>query len=103
MPGGAVGPRPRPLPRTARGRGRGSTRGRRTRLRREPRRRASSRRARVDGHEGTVEDPVTASSTRAGDTMSDDTTPVILAGARTPFGRFRGGLASLSGPELGAI
>ena len=28
---------------------------------------------------------------------------VILAGARTPIGRFRGGLASLSGAELGAV
>ncbi len=28
---------------------------------------------------------------------------VILAGARTPIGRFRGGLASLPGAELGAI
>ncbi|WP_456789730.1 acetyl-CoA C-acetyltransferase [Cellulomonas sp. P5_C5] len=34
---------------------------------------------------------------------SIDTTPVILAGARTPFGRFRGGLAALSAPQLGAI
>ncbi len=31
------------------------------------------------------------------------TTPVILSGARTPIGRFRGGLASLSGPRLGAV
>lgn len=36
--------------------------------------------------------------------MSDDaTTPVLLAGARTPFGRFLGALSSLSGPQLGAI
>ncbi len=28
---------------------------------------------------------------------------VIVAGARTPIGRFRGGLASLSGAELGAV
>jgi len=28
---------------------------------------------------------------------------VIVAGARTPIGRFRGGLASLSGVELGAV
>ncbi|UVJ41422.1 acetyl-CoA C-acetyltransferase [Arthrobacter sp. CJ23] len=33
---------------------------------------------------------------------SDATIPVILGGARTPFGRFRGGLASLSASELGA-
>ncbi len=31
------------------------------------------------------------------------TTPVVLAGARTPVGRFMGGLGSLSGPELGAV
>src|SRR5687768_18608998 len=30
-------------------------------------------------------------------------TPVIVAAARTPIGRFLGGLASLSAPELGAI
>ncbi len=30
-------------------------------------------------------------------------TPVILDGARTPIGRFRGGLANLSGPDLGAV
>lgn len=35
--------------------------------------------------------------------MSDDTTPVILNGARTPFARFTGALATLSAPELGAI
>lgn len=37
--------------------------------------------------------------------MSDpSTTPVILkGGARTPIGRFLGGLSSLSAPELGAI
>jgi acetyl-CoA C-acetyltransferase len=29
--------------------------------------------------------------------------PVIVSAARTPIGRFLGGLASLSGPELGAI
>ncbi|GAA1786983.1 acetyl-CoA C-acetyltransferase [Pseudarthrobacter sulfonivorans] len=29
-------------------------------------------------------------------------TPVILGGARTPFGRFRGGLAALSASDLGA-
>ncbi|WP_427118129.1 acetyl-CoA C-acetyltransferase [Pseudarthrobacter scleromae] len=33
---------------------------------------------------------------------TQDRTPVILGGARTPFGRFRGGLASLSAAELGA-
>ena len=31
------------------------------------------------------------------------TTPVILSGVRTPIGRFLGGLAPLSGPELGAV
>ncbi len=31
------------------------------------------------------------------------TTPVILNSARTPIGRFRGGLAPLSGPDLGAV
>jgi len=31
-----------------------------------------------------------------------DNTPVILAGARTPFGKFRGGLAPLSATELGS-
>jgi acetyl-CoA C-acetyltransferase len=35
--------------------------------------------------------------------MSDDTTPVILGGARTPFGKFRGALSSLPAPELGAL
>jgi acetyl-CoA C-acetyltransferase len=35
--------------------------------------------------------------------MSTDTpVPVILGGARTPFGRFRGGLSSLSASELGS-
>ncbi|WP_427018851.1 acetyl-CoA C-acetyltransferase [Pseudarthrobacter sp. P1] len=33
---------------------------------------------------------------------ADDLTPVILGGARTPFGRFRGALAPLSASELGA-
>ncbi len=33
--------------------------------------------------------------------MSDHT-PVIVSAARTPIGRFLGGLAALSGPELGA-
>ena len=36
--------------------------------------------------------------------MSDDaTTPVLLSGARTPFGRFMGALSSLSAPQLGAV
>jgi acetyl-CoA C-acetyltransferase len=35
--------------------------------------------------------------------MSADRTPVIVSAARTPIGRFLGGLASLSAPELGAI
>jgi acetyl-CoA C-acetyltransferase len=34
--------------------------------------------------------------------VSHDRTPVIIGGARTPFGRFRGGLASFSAAELGA-
>jgi acetyl-CoA C-acetyltransferase len=33
---------------------------------------------------------------------SEDRTAVILGGARTPFGRFRGSLAALSSSELGA-
>ncbi|GIG21186.1 putative acetyl-CoA acetyltransferase [Cellulomonas chitinilytica] len=33
----------------------------------------------------------------------DDAIPVILGGARTPFGRYRGGLAPLSAPQLGAV
>lgn len=36
------------------------------------------------------------------DAMSNDRTAVILGGARTPFGRFRGSLASFSSSELGA-
>ena len=35
--------------------------------------------------------------------MSDATTPVILAGCRTPIGKYLGGLASFSAPQLGAI
>lgn len=36
--------------------------------------------------------------------MDKDTTPVLLrGGARTPIGRFLGGLSSLSAPQLGAI
>jgi acetyl-CoA C-acetyltransferase len=31
------------------------------------------------------------------------TTPVIVSAVRTPIGKFLGGLASLSAPELGAI
>ena len=30
-------------------------------------------------------------------------TPVILGGARTPIGRFLGGLSSLAAPELGGL
>ncbi|MEP6509357.1 MAG: acetyl-CoA C-acyltransferase, partial [Gemmatimonadales bacterium] len=30
-------------------------------------------------------------------------TPVIVSAARTPVGKFLGGLSTLSGPELGAI
>ncbi len=33
---------------------------------------------------------------------AEDRTPVIVGGARTPFGRFRGGLASVTAVELGA-
>ncbi len=33
---------------------------------------------------------------------SDSRTPVILSGARTPFGRFRGSLSTLSSSDLGA-
>ncbi len=35
--------------------------------------------------------------------MSDRTTPVIVSAVRTPIGRFLGGLAPLTAPELGAI
>lgn len=35
--------------------------------------------------------------------MSDQTTPVILAACRTPIGRYLGGLAPLSAPQLGAV
>jgi acetyl-CoA C-acetyltransferase len=35
--------------------------------------------------------------------MSADRTPVIVSAARTPIGRFLGGLASLTAPELGAV
>ncbi len=36
--------------------------------------------------------------------MSDDAlVPVLLGGARTPFGRFLGALSSLTAPELGAV
>ena len=35
--------------------------------------------------------------------MSDATTPVILAGCRTPIGKYLGGLANVSAPQLGAI
>ena len=34
--------------------------------------------------------------------MSESATPVLVAGARTPIGRFRGALAARSGVELGA-
>ena len=34
--------------------------------------------------------------------MSESATPVLVAGARTPIGRFRGALADRSGVELGA-
>ena len=35
--------------------------------------------------------------------MTENDQAVILAGSRTPVGKFQGGLASLSAPELGAI
>ncbi len=36
--------------------------------------------------------------------MTDKTRiPVILSGARTPMGRFLGGLAPLQAPQLGAV
>jgi acetyl-CoA C-acetyltransferase len=35
--------------------------------------------------------------------MSDQTTPVILSACRTPIGKYLGGLASFSAPQLGAI
>jgi acetyl-CoA C-acetyltransferase len=35
--------------------------------------------------------------------MSSNTTPVIVSAARTPIGRFLGGLSSLSAPDLGAV
>ena len=35
--------------------------------------------------------------------MSDTTTPVILSACRTPIGKYLGGLASLTAPQLGAI
>lgn len=34
--------------------------------------------------------------------MNDDLTPVIIAGARTPFGKFRGALSSVQVNDLGA-
>jgi acetyl-CoA C-acetyltransferase len=36
-------------------------------------------------------------------TLSPARTPVIVGGARTPIGRFLGGLSPLSAPELGAV
>ena len=36
-------------------------------------------------------------------TLPPERTPVIVAAARTPIGRFLGGLATLPAPELGAI
>jgi acetyl-CoA C-acetyltransferase len=35
--------------------------------------------------------------------MSDATTPVLLSACRTPIGKYLGGLASLSAPQLGAL
>lgn len=34
---------------------------------------------------------------------ADHTTPVVLSACRTPIGRYLGGLASLTGPQLGAL
>lgn len=36
-------------------------------------------------------------------TSDDETTPVLIGGARTPFGRFRGTLSPFSAVELGAM
>ncbi|WP_434019664.1 acetyl-CoA C-acyltransferase [Paraoerskovia sediminicola] len=47
------------------------------------------------------DDATTASTTPSG-SASDATTPVLLHGARTPFGKFRGALSSLSAADLGA-
>jgi hypothetical protein len=35
--------------------------------------------------------------------LCDDNLPVVVAFARTPFGRFEGKLASLTAPKLGAL
>src|ERR1041384_2852979 len=35
--------------------------------------------------------------------MSDATTPVILSACRTPVGKYLGGLAPLTAPQLGAL
>src|SRR5437867_12231441 len=35
--------------------------------------------------------------------MSDTTTPVILSACRTPVGKYLGGLAALTAPQLGAL
>jgi len=35
--------------------------------------------------------------------MSDTTTPVILSACRTPVGKYLGGLAPLTAPQLGAL
>lgn len=37
------------------------------------------------------------------DAVSDATTPVILSACRTPIGRYLGGLASFTAPQLGAL
>ena len=34
--------------------------------------------------------------------MNDDLTPVIVGGARTPFGKFRGAVSALAATDLGA-
>jgi acetyl-CoA C-acetyltransferase len=34
--------------------------------------------------------------------MNDDLVPVIVGGARTPFGKFRGALSALQATDLGA-
>src|SRR5260221_12771011 len=39
---------------------------------------------------------------RPGFIVSDATTPVILSACRTPIGKYLGGLASFSAPQLGA-
>src|SRR5262245_31798380 len=64
-----------------------------------PRRRASPATARPYGPA-----PMTSSSIARPilAAMAESATPVLVAGARTPIGRFRGALREYSGVELGA-